>query len=67
MIAGRPSEMYHALSSMLGLDQVTATERRLNDARKRLETEAGAGVTVSEPPRRAIQKGSCPIRPWASG
>ncbi len=30
MIAGRPSDMYDALASILGLDQITVVERRLN-------------------------------------
>lgn len=39
IIAGRPSEMYDALASILGLEQIADAERRLNDARKQLDSE----------------------------
>ena len=37
LIDGRPSEMYDALQSILGLDQLIEAERRLGDARKHLD------------------------------
>lgn len=37
LMDGRPSEMYDALQAILGLDQLVDAERRLADARKRLE------------------------------
>jgi hypothetical protein len=37
LVAGKPSEMYDALQSILGLDQLIDTEQRLNNARKRFD------------------------------
>jgi hypothetical protein len=51
VIAGRPSEMYDALTSILGLEQVADAERRLGDMRKRLESE---GKGSPEGPARAV-------------
>jgi AAA domain/AAA domain, putative AbiEii toxin, Type IV TA system len=47
LVGGRPSEMYDALQSILGLDQLLDAEQRLNTARKRLEERSGqAGQEV---------------------
>jgi hypothetical protein len=37
LVSGKPSEMYDALQAILGLDQLISAEKRLNDARKRLD------------------------------
>ncbi|MGB6456658.1 MAG: AAA family ATPase, partial [Streptosporangiaceae bacterium] len=37
LVSGRPSDMYDALQAILGLDQLVAAEKRLTDARKRLD------------------------------
>ncbi|MGH3305550.1 MAG: hypothetical protein ACRDOK_28575 [Streptosporangiaceae bacterium] len=37
LVSGRPSDMYDALQAILGLDQLVSAEKRLTDARKRLD------------------------------
>lgn len=37
LVSGRPSDMYDALQAILGLDQLVTAEKRLTDARKRLD------------------------------
>ncbi len=37
LVSGKPTEMYDAMQAILGLDQLVSAERRLTDARKRLE------------------------------
>jgi recombinational DNA repair ATPase RecF len=37
LVSGKPTEMYDAIQAILGLDQLVSAERRLTDARKRLE------------------------------
>jgi len=37
LVSGRPSDMYDALQAILGLDQLVGAEKRLTDARKRLD------------------------------
>jgi len=37
LVSGKPTEMYDAMQAILGLDQLVSGERRLKDARKRLE------------------------------
>jgi hypothetical protein len=61
VIAGRPSEMYDALASILGLEQITDAERRLNEVRKQLEGEAKE--VRNELPAVAPRAGFCRRRP----
>ena len=37
LVSGRPSDMYDALQAILGLDQLVSAEKRLTDARRRLD------------------------------
>jgi len=37
LVSGKPTEMYDAMQAILGLDQLVSAERRLTDARKRLD------------------------------
>jgi recombinational DNA repair ATPase RecF len=37
LVSGKPTEMYDAMQAILGLDQLVSAERRLTDARRRLE------------------------------
>ncbi len=37
LVSGRPSDMYDALQAILGLDQLVSAEKRLAEARKRLD------------------------------
>jgi hypothetical protein len=37
LVSGRPSDMYDALQAILGLDQLVSAEKRLADARRRLD------------------------------
>jgi predicted ATPase len=37
LVSGRPSDMYDAIQAILGLEQLVHAEKRLNDARRRLE------------------------------
>jgi hypothetical protein len=40
LIAGDPKDMYDALASILGLEQLSEAEKRLGEERKRLESES---------------------------
>ena len=74
LVSGKPSEMYDALQAILGLDQLLSAEKRLNDARKRLDDpskqaakalpalRASLGSHADERARRAAT--AVERRPW---
>ena len=53
LVSGKPTEMYDALQAILGLDQLVSAERRLTDARKRLE-DPSKQATKALPALRAL-------------
>jgi energy-coupling factor transporter ATP-binding protein EcfA2 len=74
LVSGRPSDMYDALQAILGLDQLVAAEKRLTDARRRLDEPSkqatkqlpGLRARLEEHPdsRAAMALDAVRRRPW---
>jgi energy-coupling factor transporter ATP-binding protein EcfA2 len=77
LVSGRPSDMYDALQAILGLDQLVSAEKRLTDARKRLDEPSkqadkqlpGLRTQLEEHPdtRASTALDAVRRRPWKLG
>ena len=56
LVSGRPSDMYDALQAILGLDQLISAEKRLTEARRRLDDPSKQAVKALPALRSILDK-----------